>query len=138
MMDRAPKKILIIKPSALGDIILALPALSALRNSFPQAKISTHRKQMRIRENHPLPSSLLPIAMRSFIVRSSSIKPPVMPCTMPRKYIRSENANAVSAEIAKVPSSATRVISRTPRPPENAKGSWDASKTIVAIHVMVR
>ena len=29
MMDTEPKKILIIKPSALGDIVLALPALSA-------------------------------------------------------------------------------------------------------------
>jgi heptosyltransferase-1 len=34
------KKILIIKPSSLGDIVLALPALSALRRSFPEAKIS--------------------------------------------------------------------------------------------------
>jgi len=34
------KNILIIKPSSLGDIVLALPALSALRNSFPDAKIS--------------------------------------------------------------------------------------------------
>jgi heptosyltransferase I len=32
--------ILIIKPSALGDIVLALPALSALRRSFPNAQIS--------------------------------------------------------------------------------------------------
>jgi heptosyltransferase-1 len=35
-----PKSILIIKPSALGDIALALGALSSLRASFPQAKIS--------------------------------------------------------------------------------------------------
>jgi heptosyltransferase-1 len=34
------KNILIIKPSSLGDIVLALPALSALRSSFPYAKIS--------------------------------------------------------------------------------------------------
>ena len=34
------KNILVIKPSALGDIVLALPALSALRRSFPQARIS--------------------------------------------------------------------------------------------------
>jgi len=32
--------ILILKPSALGDIVLALPALTALRRSFPDAKIS--------------------------------------------------------------------------------------------------
>ena len=35
-----PKNILIIKPSSLGDIVLTLPALSALRRSFPDAKIS--------------------------------------------------------------------------------------------------
>ena len=34
------KNILIIKPSSLGDIVLALPALSALRRSFPDARIS--------------------------------------------------------------------------------------------------
>ena len=34
------KNILIIKPSSLGDIVLALPALSALRRNFPKAKIS--------------------------------------------------------------------------------------------------
>jgi len=32
--------ILIIKPSALGDLVFVLPALSALRSSFPDAKIS--------------------------------------------------------------------------------------------------
>jgi len=39
-MTQQPKDILIIKPSALGDIVLALPALTALRKSFPKAKIS--------------------------------------------------------------------------------------------------
>jgi len=39
-MAEQPNNILIIKPSAMGDIVLALPALSALRRSFPQAKIS--------------------------------------------------------------------------------------------------
>jgi lipopolysaccharide heptosyltransferase I len=40
MMGEEPRRILIIKPSALGDIILAMPALSALKRSFPDAKIS--------------------------------------------------------------------------------------------------
>jgi len=39
-MSEGLKNILIIKPSSLGDIVLALPALSALRKSFPDAKIS--------------------------------------------------------------------------------------------------
>lgn len=34
------RNILIIKPSSLGDIVLALPALAALRRSFPDARIS--------------------------------------------------------------------------------------------------
>ena len=39
-MTEKKKNILIVKPSALGDIIMALPALSALRKSFPLARIS--------------------------------------------------------------------------------------------------
>lgn len=34
------EKILLIKPSSLGDVVMALPALAALRRSFPQARIS--------------------------------------------------------------------------------------------------
>jgi len=34
------KNILITKPSSLGDIVLALPAMTALHKSFPEAKIS--------------------------------------------------------------------------------------------------
>ncbi|MHC4520826.1 MAG: glycosyltransferase family 9 protein [Planctomycetota bacterium] len=39
-MSSALENILLIKPSSLGDIILALPALSALRRSFPDARIT--------------------------------------------------------------------------------------------------
>ena len=39
-MNGQPKNILIIKPSALGDIVLAMPAAAALKRSFPQARIS--------------------------------------------------------------------------------------------------
>ncbi len=38
-MTDEPRSILIIKPSALGDIIQALPSLAALRKSFPSAEI---------------------------------------------------------------------------------------------------
>jgi heptosyltransferase-1 len=38
-MPEALENLLIIKPSSLGDIILALPALSALRESLPDTKI---------------------------------------------------------------------------------------------------
>lgn len=39
-MPDAWKNILLIKPSSLGDIVMALPALSALRRSFPRARIT--------------------------------------------------------------------------------------------------
>ena len=39
-MSAAWTNILIIKPSSLGDIVMALPALSALRRSFPDARIT--------------------------------------------------------------------------------------------------
>ena len=39
-MPATLENILIIKPSSLGDIVLALPALTALRKAFPDAKIS--------------------------------------------------------------------------------------------------
>jgi len=39
-MSVAYERILLIKPSSLGDIVMALPALSALRRNFPRAKIS--------------------------------------------------------------------------------------------------
>jgi len=49
------EKILIIKPSSLGDIVLALPALSALRRNFPDAKISwlIRPEFAPLLENHP-------------------------------------------------------------------------------------
>ncbi len=54
-MPNELKNILIIKPSALGDIVLALPALSALRKSFPNAKISwlVRPEFASLLENHP-------------------------------------------------------------------------------------
>jgi len=56
------KNILIIKPSALGDIVLALPALSALRRNFPKAKISWLVKPefAPLLENHPHLDEIIP------------------------------------------------------------------------------
>lgn len=39
-MNDGPKKILIIKPSALGDVVTALPAVRCLGRTWPDAKIS--------------------------------------------------------------------------------------------------
>ena len=54
-MSNGFKNILIIKPSSLGDIVLALPALSALRRNFPDAEISwlVRPEFVLLIENHP-------------------------------------------------------------------------------------
>ncbi|MCF6248657.1 MAG: glycosyltransferase family 9 protein [Desulfobacula sp.] len=54
------KKILIIKPSALGDIVHSLPFLSAIKNKFPNAKIDwvvAHGLHTFL-EDHPLIDNL--------------------------------------------------------------------------------
>ncbi len=38
-LKKPPRKILIIKPSSLGDVVHSLPFLNALRDSFPKAEI---------------------------------------------------------------------------------------------------
>jgi lipopolysaccharide heptosyltransferase I len=55
------KNILIIKPSSLGDIVLALPALTALRKAFPNAKISwlIRPEFAPLIENHPHLSDII-------------------------------------------------------------------------------
>ncbi len=54
-MSKSFKNILLIKPSSLGDIVLALPALSALRKSFPDARISwlVRPEFASLLKNHP-------------------------------------------------------------------------------------
>ncbi len=54
-MTEQYKKILIIKPSALGDIIQALPAACALADSFPDAQIDwfVRPEYAALIENHP-------------------------------------------------------------------------------------
>ena len=37
---RPPERVLIIKPSALGDVVTAIPVLRGLRRSYPEARIS--------------------------------------------------------------------------------------------------
>src|SRR5262249_43008864 len=40
LTELAPRRIALIKPSALGDVVHALPALTALRRRFPHAHIT--------------------------------------------------------------------------------------------------
>ena len=60
-MPERLKNILIIKPSSLGDVVMALPALSALRKSFPEAKISwlIRFELAALLENHPFLTDII-------------------------------------------------------------------------------
>ena len=62
MMSESFKNILIIKPSSLGDIVLALPTLTALHKSFPGAKISwlVRPEFAALLENHPHLTEIIP------------------------------------------------------------------------------
>ena len=55
MLNINPERILIIKPSSLGDIIHALPTLAALRSRFPKAWIAWLVKEQwaEILDGHP-------------------------------------------------------------------------------------
>ncbi len=69
---RDPERILILKPSSLGDIIHSLPTLAAIRERFPKAFIGWLVKQewAGILEGHPCLDELL-----SFSFKLSSVWP---------------------------------------------------------------
>jgi len=50
-----PQRIALIKPSALGDVVQALPVLSALRRRFPAARITwiVNRSYASLLAGHP-------------------------------------------------------------------------------------
>src|SRR5207245_2207040 len=58
----APRRIALIKPSALGDVVHALPVLSALRERFPTAHITwvVNRGYESLLRNHPELDATLP------------------------------------------------------------------------------
>ncbi len=66
MLAFQPKNVLIIKPSSLGDIIHALPTLSALRAVFPYSRISWLVKSewAELLEGHPDLSEVIPVDFR--------------------------------------------------------------------------
>ena len=55
-MSDNPERILLIKPSSLGDIVHALPTLAAIRRTFPEARISwlVKKQWAPILYRHPL------------------------------------------------------------------------------------
>jgi heptosyltransferase-1 len=64
----SPARILIIKPSAIGDIVHALPVLSLLRRRWPEAKISwiVTPTCSTLLEGHPLLDELIVFNRRRF------------------------------------------------------------------------
>lgn len=65
-MQKNFKNILIVKPSSLGDIVLTLPVLSALRRNFPDSKISWLMRPdfMPLLKNHPHLTEVIPFNRR--------------------------------------------------------------------------
>lgn len=59
---RPPESILVFSNTALGDTILSTPALCALRQCFPEARISLflHRNLMPLFRDHPCADRLIP------------------------------------------------------------------------------
>jgi lipopolysaccharide heptosyltransferase I len=62
-LNKAPAKLLIIKPSSLGDVVHSLPFLNVMRESFPRAEIHwvIAKGLEGLLENHPMVQKLLVI-----------------------------------------------------------------------------
>jgi lipopolysaccharide heptosyltransferase I len=67
LSDYPARRIAILKPSALGDIIHALPVLSALRHRFPDAHIAwvVHRGYDAILQGNPHLDAVIPFDRRA-------------------------------------------------------------------------
>jgi lipopolysaccharide heptosyltransferase I len=67
LIEYPASRICIIKPSALGDIIHALPVLTALRQRFPEAHISwvVNRAYQGLLEDHPELNATIPFDRNS-------------------------------------------------------------------------
>ena len=65
---QAYKRILIIKPSSLGDVVHALPVLAALREAYPRAHIAwlVGVTFAPLLEGHPLLDEVIPFDRRRF------------------------------------------------------------------------
>ncbi len=89
-------KILVIKPSSLGDVVHALPFLKAVRDSFPESRVDwvISRNLKKILEDNPLINRLITID------KDSWKKPGRLPQTLSelyslRKLIRADSYDIV-------------------------------------------
>lgn len=67
-MQSPPRRILIIKPSSLGDIVHALPVLAALRRAHPQAHIAwlAGSSFAPLLDGHPMLDEVIPFDRRRY------------------------------------------------------------------------
>jgi len=91
-----PKKILIIKPSALGDIIHTLPVLSVLAENFPKAEIHwvVAKGLHTVLENHSMISKLWVIDKNRW-KKLEAVKETFQEISTLRKNLKSENFDVV-------------------------------------------
>ena len=70
------RRILLIKPSSLGDVIHALPVLSGLRRRFPRATIRwlLNTEYVNLLRDHPQLDDIIPFDRRQFRSLSGSIR----------------------------------------------------------------
>lgn len=77
----APARILVLRFSALGDVVLITPALEALRRAFPEAHIAvaTKARLLPLLEHNPVISQLIPLpegeGVRAFARRLAEAGP---------------------------------------------------------------
>ncbi len=70
------RRILIVKPSSLGDIIHALPLLNGLRRRYPQAQISwlLNTDYVDLLKDHPQLNEVIPFDRRQFKTLTGAVK----------------------------------------------------------------
>lgn len=68
MSDELPRRILILKPSAIGDVVHALPVLAVLRRAWPSARIAwlINDRLVPLLAGHPLLDELIPFDRRCY------------------------------------------------------------------------
>ena len=95
-MVNEPKKILIVKPSALGDIIHTLPVLDVLTKNFPLAKIHwvVAKGLHTVLENHPMISKLWIIDKNKW-KKLKAVKDTFQEIKTLRKKLKAENFDVV-------------------------------------------
>ena len=95
-MKIEPKKILIVKPSALGDIVHTLPVLAVLKSNFPEAEIHwvVAKGLNEVLENHPMISKLWIIDKNKW-KKLESVKETFVEITTLQKELKREKFDVV-------------------------------------------